>query len=107
VLIFILPSKNAGTLEEIGMIVSEEQLERTVFIMPPSRGYTFESDIDVEATWSEARNASRRFRLHLPEHRATGGLFQLDNVGRLRNFRALPVADVDQWREVLQALVDV
>ncbi|MEO0754125.1 MAG: hypothetical protein AAFY85_04940, partial [Pseudomonadota bacterium] len=61
--IFIIPSANDGTFEEIEMITENSLLSKTIFISPPSH-----RDYNAELEWRNACARCVQLDLHLPDY---------------------------------------
>lgn len=107
-LIMILPSQRPGTLWELGLLVRERHLHKTIFIMPPSEHYAYVTTYrEVVLDWQAAVDACLGLGLVLPGHQPQGALFRLDAHGNtLAEHVGLPAPDPQAWMQAIQQLVD-
>jgi hypothetical protein len=104
-LLFLLPSTQKGTLEEVEWVFANQALEKCVFIMPETiTGRGWQSSVSAPTTvkvyeqrfidhapeWEMTRAAVfERTRVSLPDYREAGAVFTLNSRGGLRRLEPL------------------
>lgn len=59
--LFIVPSANEGTAEELRLIAKNDLYEQTIFVLPPQT-----QSFDAKGEWERARNNAAKFDLVMP-----------------------------------------
>lgn len=98
--ILVVPSAQPGTLWELGWLLDNAVLGKTVFLMPPAP----RDGADVEADWASATEAARQLGIELPPYDDEGCLFTLDGAGQLLHSASIELYRKDTFERAIANL---
>lgn len=80
-LIILIPGADEGVIWEVGEIIKQEALSRTLFIMPPLYG---------SENWKKTTDKiNHHHQISLPKHTIYGAIFTFSNVEELKSFQEI------------------
>ncbi|MEW8050052.1 MAG: hypothetical protein AB2809_06700 [Candidatus Thiodiazotropha sp.] len=102
--ILIIPSHKEGTLWEIEMIINNDLLDKTIFIIPPLNGvlYTCESNVE-HLLRKKTQEACEELGLRLPMTEQDGGMYKVvkkEGQDKLIK-KPFPQLSIKQWRNTI------
>ncbi|WP_316365368.1 hypothetical protein [Candidatus Thiodiazotropha sp. CDECU1] len=102
--ILIIPSYKEGTLWEIEMIINNDLLYKTIFIIPPLDGvfYTFKSNVEYLSR-KKTQQACEELGLRLPMTEQVGGIYKVakKNGQDKLIIKKFPKISIKQWRNTI------